>query len=274
MDIDPFAATTAAVTQLLVRHGDLLVPMGQRLAHGLAIIMLAWFGIQRALSSTDGEHGLGMAAFARLLLLIALTLTMLRYYREPIPGIGSGLGRMLTDQPLYIAHQIETSQVQMLSQRLADVYLNLERPFALNALHFVGYLLVSLAVTAARVALLAVTAFGIVATGVAALLGPVFIPFLIVPALDWLFWGWLKSLIQYAFYQVVAQAFAYVFGTVLINFLDAFPPPYTIDRILVGGFHLVFLLLAFTYGMLQVPSLTNSLFSGRSGEAALPRRVG
>lgn len=170
--------------------------------------------------------------------------------------------------------KIETSQVQMLSQRLADVYLDLERPFALNALHVVGYLLVSLAVTAARVALLAVTAFGIVATGVAALLGPVFIPFLVVPALDWLFWGWLKSLIQYAFYQVVAQAFAFVFGTVLINFLDAFPAPYTIDRILVGGFHLVFLLLAFTYGMLQVPSLTNSPFSGRSGEAALPRRLG
>ena len=33
----------------------------------------------------------------------------------------------------------------------------------------------------------------------------------------------------------------------------------------------IFLLLAFTYGLLKVPSLTNSLFAGRSGESALPR---
>lgn len=274
MDIDPFAATTAAVTQLLVRHGDLLVPLGLHLAHGLAIIMLAWYGIQRALTSSDGEPRLGMASLVQLLWLIAIALTMLRYYRLPMPGVGASVSQVITDQPLYLAHVIETTQVQMLSERLAALFSDLERPLTLNAVHFAGYLLVSLAITAARVALLAVTAFGLVATGVAALLGPVFIPFLIVPALDWLFWGWLKSLIQYAFYQVVAQAFAYVFGTVLINFLDVFPPPYTIDRILVGGFHLVFLLLAFTYGMLQVPSLTNSLFSGRSGEAALPRRLG
>lgn len=270
MDIDPFAATTAAVTQLLVRHGDLLVPVGLNLARGLAVVMLAWYGILRALGSADGHGGIGIAPLVQLLWLIALTLTMLQFYRQPLPGVGSSVSQIITDQPLFLARQIEVSQVQMLSDRLAETFTNLERPWAFNALHVAGYLLVSLAVTAARVALLAVTAFGIVATGVAALLGPVFIPFLIVPALDWLFWGWLKSLVQYAFYQVVAQAFAYVFGTVLINFLDAFPPPYTIDRILVGGFHLVFLLLAFTYGMLQVPSLTNSLFSGRSGEGALP----
>ncbi len=66
----------------------------------------------------------------------------------------------------------------------------------------------------------------------------------------------------------------FVFGSFSINFLDAFPPPYTVDRLLVGGFHLIFLLLAFTYGLLKVPSLTNSLFSGRAGESTLPRSSG
>jgi hypothetical protein len=36
---------------------------------------------------------------------------------------------------------------------------------------------------------------------------------------------------------VIAQAFVFVFGSFLINFLEAFPPPYTVDRLLVGGFH-------------------------------------
>ena len=54
----------------------------------------------------------------------------------------------------------------------------------------------ALAVTAARVVLLAVIAFGLAATGVAVLVGPVFIPFFLVPQLDWLFWGWVKSLLH------------------------------------------------------------------------------
>ena len=61
------------------------------------------------------------------------------------------------------------------------------------------------------------------------------------------------------------------FGSFLINFLDAFPPPYTVDRLLVSGFHLIFLLWAFVYGLLKVPSLTSALFSGHAGESTLPR---
>ena len=47
---------------------------------------------------------------------------------------------------------------------------------------------------------------------------PVFIPFFPVPQTDWMFWGWLKSLLQHAFYQVIAQAFVFVFGTFTTNF--------------------------------------------------------
>ena len=34
---------------------------------------------------------------------------------------------------------------------------------------------------------------------------------------------------------------------------------------------LLFLLIAFTYGILKIPSLVNSLFSGSSGESAFPK---
>jgi hypothetical protein len=64
---------------------------------------------------------------------------------------------------------------------------------------------------------------------------------------------------------VIAQAFVFVFGSFLLHFLDAFPPPYTVDKLLVGGFHIIFLLLAFTYGLFKVPSLAHALFSGGGG---------
>lgn len=271
--IDPFASITGAVLDLLMRDGDVFLRLGTTLFRGLAVLMLAWFGIRTALTSAEGgRHSVvPLSELAGLVLTIAFGFTMISYYRAPIPGIGLSFTQLLTDQPIFLARQLEVTQVQRLAERLNQVYLAMEQPLLVNITALANYFLVALAVTAARVALLAVIAFGLVATGVAVLVGPVFIPFFVVPALDWLFWGWLKSLLQYAFYQVIAQAFVFVFGSFLINFLDAFPPPYTVDRLLVGGLHLVFLLCAFVYGVLKVPSLTSSLFSGRAGESALPR---
>ena len=272
--LDPFASITAAILDLLTRDGDLFLTLGRNLFRGLAVILVAWFGIRAALASAEGGAALPLGQFATLLLTIAFGFTMITYYRAPIPGIGVSFTQLLTDQPIFLARELEVTQVQRLSDRLNELYLSMELPLLFNVPALVGYFLVALAVTAARVALLAVIAFGLVATGVAVLVGPLFIPFFLVPQLDWLFWGWLKSLLQYAFYQVIAQAFVFVFGSFLINFLDAFPPPYTVDRLLVGGFHLIFLLFAFTYGLLKVPSLTHSLFSGGAGESAVPRAMG
>jgi hypothetical protein len=272
--IDPFASITGATLDLLTRDGDMFLRLGTNLFRGLAVILVAWFGIRAALTSAEGGPTVPLSQFAALVLTIAFGFTMITYYRAPIPGLGISFTQLLTDQPIYLARQLEATQVQRLSDRLNELYLSMEQPLFFNVSALVGYFLVALAVTAARVALLAVIAFGLVATGVAVLVGPVFIPFFLVPQLDWLFWGWLKSLLQYAFYQVIAQAFVFVFGSFLINFLDAFPPPYTVDRLLVGGFHLVFLLFAFTYGLMKVPSLTASLFSGGAGESALPRMFG
>jgi type IV secretory pathway VirB6-like protein len=55
-----------------------------------------------------------------------------------------------------------------------------------------------------------IIAYGFIATAVCVLLGPVFIPFFIVPKLEWLFWGWFRCFLQYAFYQVIAAAVVFV----------------------------------------------------------------
>src|ERR1700687_5017527 len=220
--IDPFGTITAAILDLLTRDGDLFLTLGRNLFRGLAVILIAWFGIRAALTSAEGGPPLPVAQFAGLLITIAFGFTMITYYRAPIPGLGVSFTQLLTDQPIFLARQLEVTQVQRLSDRLNELYLLMEQPLLFNVPALVGYVLVALAVTAARVVLLAVIAFGLVATGVAVLVGPVFIPFFLVPQLDWLFWGWLKSLLQYAFYQVIAQAFVFVFGTFLINFVDVF----------------------------------------------------
>ena len=120
---------------------------------------------------------------------------------------------------------------------------------------------------AAEIASFNVIAFGYIAAAIAVLLGPIFIPFFIVPKMEWLFWGWFKALLQYAFYPVVANAYIFVFGQLLIHFVDSHPPPYDGATLAVLFLPLLFLLIAFTWGVLLIPSLVNSLFTGRSGES-------
>ena len=63
----------------------------------------------------------------------------------------------------------------------------------------------------------AVIAYGYVATAVCVLIGPIFIPWFIVPKIDWLFWGWFKAFIGFSFYQVVASAFIFIFSKVVVG---------------------------------------------------------
>jgi TrbL/VirB6 plasmid conjugal transfer protein len=271
---NPFATVAQAVVTLVTLHGDLFVALGQHLFRGFAVILIAWFGIQAALAASEGRGPFPMAKFAGLLMTIAFGYAMITYYTTPIPGFGVSFTHLVTDQAHALAQQLEASQAQEIDARLTELYLTMEQPSLLNTLDLIRYYLIVFTLTGARAALLAVIAFGWAATGVAVLVGPIFVPFFIVPQLEWLFWGWLKAFLQYAFYQVVAQAFVYVFGNLLLHFLDMYQPPFTVDRLTVAGLHLVFLLLAFIYGLLKVPSLVNSLFTGRSGESVVSSIIG
>ena len=97
--IDPFASITGAILDLLMRDGDLFLRLGTNLFRGVAIILLAWFGIRAAMASAEGGASLPLGPFVSLMLTIAFGFTMITYYRAPIPGIGISFTQLLTDQP-------------------------------------------------------------------------------------------------------------------------------------------------------------------------------
>jgi hypothetical protein len=266
----------AFLSQLMTEHAGLFETMGANMFRGFAVILIAWFGIKGALASAGGGFapGFHFDQFASLLMTIAFGFGMITYYSHPIPGFGISFYHLVIDQGLSLANQLNHSLVQEVWDRLTGLYWGMETPaltIALNIMEILRYIVTILCLAAAQAAVFAVIAFGYIAAAVAVMLGPVFIPFFIVPQMEWLFWGWLKSLIQYAFYPVVANAYLFVFGNLLIHFVDAHPAPWDGATLLVLFFPLVLLLLAFTYGILKIPSLVNSLFTGRSGESGLPR---
>jgi hypothetical protein len=140
----------------------------------------------------------------------------------------------------------------------------------INLVEAVRWAITILAIMLAEAAVFVVVSWGYIAVASCVLLGPVFIPFFILPGMEWMFWGWLRALMQYAFYPVVANAYIFVFGNLLISFVDRAGTDFSGARIAVLFLPLLFVLVGFTYGLLKVPSLVNSMFTGKSGESVLP----
>lgn len=262
----------AFLTQLMTEHAALFETMGHHMFRSFAVIMIVWFGLKSALASAGAGHGplFHFDQFASLLLTIAFGFGMTTYYSQPLPGFGVSFYHLIIDQGLALSNQLNHALVQEVWDRLTGLYWGMETPgltIALNIMEVIRYAITSLCLLLAQAAVFGVIAFGYIAAAIAVILGPVFIPFFIVPGLEWLFWGWFKALLQYAFYPVVANAYLFVFGHLLIHFIDSHPPPYDGAAMAVFFFPLVMMLLAFTYGIIKIPSLVNSFFAGRSGES-------
>ena len=120
--------------------------------------------------------------------------------------------------------------------------------------------------SAAQAIAIVVIAYGFIATAVCVLVGPIFIPFFIVPKLEWLFWGWFKAFIQYAFYQVIAAAVVFVIANLILGTLNLQPNGTISAAQLLEFFPVLFItFLASIYALLKIPALTNHIFSGTSG---------
>ena len=84
--------------------------------------------------------------------------------------------------------------------------------------------------------------------------------------MEWLFWGWFRCFIQYAFNQVIAAAVVYVIANLILGIMDL-QPQGTISTVqLMEAFPVLFItFLASIYALLKIPALTNHIFSGTSG---------
>ena len=254
-----------AITQLLSSNGNLLQSTGLDIFRGLATILIVWFGVKAALSSVQGHGGFHFGKFADLLLMISLGLGMLTYYSTPIPGTSYSFSDLITKEGLNLSTQIESDQTQQIATTINNAEQQLGAPpGSFNILEDLTYLLIAVILAAMEAAAFSVIAYGYVAAAVCVLIGPIFIPWFIVPKMDWLFWGWLKAFIGFSFYQVVASAFIYVFANVLAGMFQ------TIGNINISNALTILPALLITlfvciYGVFKIPELTSAILSGRTG---------
>lgn len=255
-----------AINSLLAQNLGFFDAMGQNLFRSLATILVAWFGIKSALASASGRPAFQFDHLASLLLTLSFGFAMVNYYSAPLPVVGTSFHNLVTDEAHFLSSQIDQAELQTVVTEVADFETRLDSPGWGDFLGTAVYIIVTILLAAAQAVAFVVIAYGFIATAVCVLVGPVFVPFFIVPKMEWLFWGWFRCFLQYAFYQVVAAAVVYVIGNLMLGALRL-PPAGTLSTAqLMAWFPVLFItFLASIYVLLKIPTLTNHIFSGTAG---------
>jgi type IV secretory pathway VirB6-like protein len=255
-----------AINTLLTQNLGFFDAMGQNLFRSFATILVVWYGVKSALAAAGGRSPFHFDNFASLLLTISFGFAMVNYYSTPIPGVGVSFHNLVTNEAQFLASKIDQAQLQTVIQGVADFESRMDSPSWGDILGTAIYVTVTVLLAAAQAIALVVIAYGFIATAVCVLVGPIFVPFFIVPKMEWLFWGWFRCFLQYAFYQVIAAAVVSVIGNLMIGALKL-PPAGTLSTVqLIAWFPVLFItFLASIYVLLKVPSLTNHIFSGTAG---------
>jgi hypothetical protein len=260
-----------AITNLLLTYEPEFMRFGYRLFMSFAIILIAWHGIKMMFG---GERlGEQTFEFAKLLMFISFGYAFIAFYESPLPGIGVSFSNLVTDQAGYFQSVLQARAFDNVYHHLDELSAHFMQPDPWSILANLIYWTVLFLVAFAKAVSLAVISFGLIASAVCALLGPIFVPFFIVPKMDWLFWGWLRSFIQYSFVPVVAIAFLMIFEQFVFRYVTTLPPMITQADYGIYALQAFAVVATFCMGILQVPSLTQSIFSGSSGESTFANRI-
>ena len=221
--------TGVLVGQLMASVAPAVAAAGMQLWQGLSLIVVVWTGAQMALSG----GGINMAAVVRMVIGLSIPLGMLQFYTAPLPGAGRSVPELITGMGEWLQVMIVADAGTAMLEQLALAgtawreLLGAGGPLGgtgsfgwslLTDLPAVLDVAFDLAVSATLMMVLAMGLMAVFALGqaqvmwaqlalsIALLLGPVFIPWLLVPQLSFLFWGWFRTVLVYSLYGAVAAA--------------------------------------------------------------------
>src|SRR5215469_4945264 len=264
-----FQNIALACQQLTATMAPSITALGVRIVLALATIMMVWFGVQEALASAHGGPGFSMGRFFNLFILLTFAYMMVNYYDGSIPGLGFSIKGFIDGGTINLVNLVGSegsntmlNEIHQASSKTGPSILNtMMNPYYAIVYFAVQFLLAMLAAIVS-----AIVAYGAIAATIIGVLGPIFIPFLVVDKLDWLFWGWLKAYLGFSFYKVIAAATMNVLSHVLTNYYlqlgQSVSDPSTIVQTLPL---LVLLVLVNIYILFKIPAMTHSLFTGGTG---------
>ena len=252
------------IDELTMQHGQLFVQTGHNELLAIAGIILVIYTLKHGLSG-----GL-MEFLVQFGVMFTVANLLLKYYYQPLDFLHTNLSlhQLFPALADYYATQIDQGRMDILFNSMTKTLFLMDKPGIADW----AMILVSWC-TEGAIWFLQAFCYGSIAIsyvclGVMNLLGPLFIPWLIVPKVNYLFWNWLQSIWQYSFYRVVATALCFVASGVWTEFES---------RLIHGNYSLanfsailpmmIAVDLALVWSVLRIGTMVSDLFKGGSAAA-------
>jgi hypothetical protein len=247
---------------VLTQNGTPFAQLGLNIFRTITIVMIVIAGTRIAFSDNHSLHKL--RTLAGLILIVWIMLTL--YTRSsPLLG-GYSFSEAIPRSAFGMADLVGTTTQQQMIAKLDQIISGLSDMSSFSLLHvrdFMTYLIITLLVALLELAMFIVIGFGYLALGAVLVIGPVLIPFMIVPKLDFLFWSWLKALIKYSFYPVIGNIVLLGICQLMLSILNTTLP--TAGQIVITITQIPILIIVFAaglYAIFKIPSLVGDIFSG------------
>jgi hypothetical protein len=261
--VDYVSMVSSGIDNLVAADSPVFLAMGNQLLTSIAIVMLPIYGLKWALHSASRHHPEfdfpGVVNFFAMFLVAEL---MMRYYNTPLPWTSSTFHQLLPDTGRQLAGIIDLSSLNTLLAAIKDATDKAQKPPSDILMVFV-YVCVLIDMVLVEGALFAVTILGFIAIGIGSLLGPLFIPWLIVPRVSWLFWNWIQFMLQYSFYRVVSSALVYVWTNAIVRFFtNSIQHDYSLAHLLLLVVPFGMLNIGLFFSIFKITSFVSDLFKG------------
>lgn len=255
---------------------------GQSLFAGLALIAFSWMGIRLVLEA--GAITDLMGTLMRTMLTIGMVYWAISpegynlIFKEGVDGTMNALAAKLSG----VAGSPQTALVSTMTKLIEHAVLIGDKIYttwlqdagpldvmAIIAKNFFALLFLSLSIVMiflAAVVYFAVGITSIIMIQIALILGPIFIPWVLIPMASFMFEGWLKFLVIAGLTKVI--------GALLIGIASATLTAITIDlsgdfgQTLIMSMAAAAVAMLIAYLMSQIPNIAQSLVSGGAGFSA------
>jgi hypothetical protein len=256
------ASLRDTIFNVLTENGTPFAQLGLNIFRTITIVMIVIAGSRIAFSS---HHSLDkLRTLAGLILTVWIMLTL---YTRPSPLLGGySFSEAIPRTAFAMADLVGTTTQQQMLTKLDQITNGISGMSSFSFLHardFIIYLIITLLIALLELAMFIVIGFGYLALGAVLVIGPILIPFMIVPKLDFLFWSWLKALIKYSFYPVVGNIVLLGICQIMLSTLNVtFPLAGQIAFNIVQLPILIIVFAAGLYAIFKIPSLVGDIFSG------------
>jgi len=256
------ASLRDTIFKVLTEHGTPFAQLGLNIFRTITIVMIVIAGSRIAFSDHHSLHKL--RTLAGLILTVWIMLTL---YTRPSPLLGGySFSEAIPRSAFGMADLVGTTTQQQMLAKLYQLTNGIAGMSSFSFFHvrdFIIYLIITLLIALLELAMFIVVGFGYLALGAVLVIGPILIPFMIVPKLDFLFWSWLKALIKYSFYPVVGNIILLGICQIMLSILNTTLP--TAGQIAITIAQIPILVVVFSaglYAIFKIPGLVQDIFSG------------